>query len=92
MARKIARDVVAMDWAARCEVQLAYAIGVPDPVSVAVDCFGTETRAPQDIVQFIRESYSLTPRGIIDTLGLLDFDYNLTSAYGHFGRDGLPWE
>ena len=92
MARKIARDVVAMDWATRCEVQLAYAIGVPNPVSIAVDCFGTEMRAPQDIVQFIRESYSLTPRGIIDTLGLLDFDYNLTSAYGHFGRDGLPWE
>ena len=92
MARKIARDVVAMDWAKRCEVQLAYAIGVPDPVSIAVECFGTEMRAPQDIVQFIHESYSLTPRGIIDTLGLLDFDYNLTSAYGHFGRDGLPWE
>ena len=92
MARKIALDVVAMDWASRCEVQLAYAIGVADPVSVAVECFGTQTRSPEEIVQFIRESYSLTPLGIIDTLGLLDFDYNQVSAYGHFGRDGLPWE
>ena len=92
MARKIARDIVNLQYADRCEVQLAYAIGITEPVSVAVDCFGTEHIPVAVIEDFIRTSYDLTPKGIIDRLGLLTVDYNLVSAYGHFGKPGLPWE
>lgn len=92
MARKIARDIVNLQYADRCEVQLAYAIGIAEPVSVSVDCFGTEHIPVAVIEDFIRASYDLTPKGIIDSLGLLTVDYNLVSAYGHFGKHGLPWE
>lgn len=84
MARKIARDIVNLQYADCCEVQLAYAIGIAEPVSVAVDCFGTEHIPAVMIEDFIRTSYDLTPKGIIDRLGLLTVDYNLVSAYGHF--------
>lgn len=92
MARKIARDIVTAGYAERCEVQIAYAIGVASPVSVNVDCFGTEQQSRDFIEAFVRENYDLTPRGIIEQLGLLDVDYNLVSSYGHFGKQGLPWE
>ena len=78
--------------AKRCEVQLAYAIGVPEPVSVSVDTFGTGFVTEDFLVEFIRHSYNLTPDGIIRFLGLLNVDYNKVSAYGHFGKFGLPWE
>ena len=90
IARKIARDVVKKGYADRAEVQIAYAIGVAEPVSIHVETFGTgDDRA---IENFIRQNFDLTPRGIIERLGLLDVDYNLVSAYGHFGKEGLPWE
>jgi S-adenosylmethionine synthetase len=92
MARKIARDIVVAKWAEQCEVQLAYAIGVAEPVSIAVDCFGTNLLPEREIVERIRTMYDLTPDGIINSLHLLDVDYNLVSAYGHFGKLGLPWE
>ena len=92
MARKIARDIVRAGFAERCEVQIAYAIGVADPVSIHVETFGTESQEQDFIEDFIRNNYDLTPKGIIDTLHLLDVDYNLVSAYGHFGKDDLPWE
>ena len=92
MARKIARDIVTAGYADKCEVQIAYAIGVASPVSVNVDCFGTEQQSSDFIEAFVRENYDLTPRGIIESLGLLDVDYNLVSSYGHFGKPGLPWE
>jgi S-adenosylmethionine synthetase len=92
MARKIARDIVVAKWAEQCEVQLAYAIGVAEPVSIAVDCFGTNLLPEREIVERIRTRYDLTPDGIINSLHLLDVDYNLVSAYGHFGKLGLPWE
>ena len=92
MARKIARDIVLAGYAAKCEVQIAYAIGVAEPVSVNVDCFGTEHQDNGFLSQYVRDSYDLTPKGIIDSLGLLDVDYNEVSAYGHFGKAGLPWE
>lgn len=92
MARKIAKDIVRSGQAKRCEVQLAYAIGVAEPVSVAVDCFGTERIPLEQICSWIRDSYDLTPSGIIEKLDLLYLDYNYVSAYGHFGRPGLPWE
>ena len=92
IARKIARDIVLAGYADKCEVQIAYAIGLPDPVSVYVETFDTEHQDKLFIEQYVRDSYDLTPKGIIDTLGLLDVDYNEVSAYGHFGKSGLPWE
>ena len=92
MARKIARDVVCAGLARRCEVQLAYAIGIAEPVSVSVYCFGTNRIPVPEIEQQIHTLYDLTPGGIIDRLRLLDVDYNRVSAYGHFGKVDLPWE
>lgn len=92
MARKIAKDIVRAGKADRCEVQLAYAIGVAEPVSVYVECFGTEHEDREQIWKEIVERYDLTPQGIIRTLGLLDVDYNQVAAYGHFGKQNLPWE
>ena len=92
MARKIARDIVLAGYVNKCEVQIAYAIGVADPVSVYVETFGTEHEDRRFIEQYVRESYDLTPKGIIKRLGLLDVDYNRVSAYGHFGKKDLPWE
>ncbi len=92
IARKIARDIVLAGYADKCEVQIAYAIGIANPVSVYVETFGTEHQDKRFIEQYVRESYDLTPNGIIDTLHLLDVDYNKVSAYGHFGKKGLPWE
>ena len=92
MGRKIARDIVMAGYADKCEIQVAYAIGMTDPVSVNIDCFGTEYQHPKMIEQFVKDSYDLTPRGISRTLGLNAVDYNRVSAYGHFGKKGLPWE
>ena len=92
MARKIARDIVRAGYADKCEVQIAYAIGVAEPVSVYIETFGTEHQDKAFLEAFVRENYDLTPRGIIHGLHLLDVDYNRVSAYGHFGKAGLPWE
>lgn len=92
MARRIAKDIVQAGYADKCEVQLAYAIGVTQPVGMSIECFGTEYQPLEFIEQYVRGSYDLTPKGIIQTLGLLDVDYNKVSAYGHFGKAGLPWE
>ena len=92
MARKIACDLVREGLCKRCEVQLAYAIGIANPVSISVHCFGTNELPVSEIQKLVRERYDLTPQGIIDFLHLKDVDYNLVSAYGHFGKVGLPWE
>ena len=92
IARKIARDIVMAGYADKAEVQIAYAIGVAEPVSIHVDCFGTEKQSQEFLEGYIRDNYDLKPRGIINTLHLLDVDYNKVSAYGHFGKSGLPWE
>ena len=92
MARKIARDIVLAGYADKCEVQIAYAIGVAEPVSVYIETFGTEHQDKAFLEAFVRENYDLTPKGIIKSLHLLDVDYNKVSAYGHFGKAGLPWE
>ena len=92
MARKIARDIVCGGYADRCEVQIAYAIGVAEPVSVFVDCFGTERQSREFIEGYVRENYDLTPRGIIQSLRLIDVDFNKVSAYGHFTRNDMSWE
>ena len=92
MARKIARDIVLAGYADECEVQIAYAIGVAQPVSVYVETFGTEHQDERVIEDFVRDSYDLTPAGIIRSLDLLNVDYNKVSSLGHFGKAGLPWE
>ena len=92
MARKIAKDIIRAGFAKRCEVQLAYAIGVSVPVSVSVECFNTSRIPRHNIVQWILKHYDLTPVGIISFLNLLDVDYNRVASYGHFWHDWAPWE
>lgn len=92
MARYVAKNVVAAGLAERCEVQLAYAIGVPFPVSVMVETFGTGRVPEQVIERAIQEVFDLSPAGIIKTLDLLRPIYRRTATYGHFGRDGFSWE
>ena len=85
-ARWVAKNIVAAKLARRCEVQLAYAIGVAEPVSVMVDTFGTSVVPEANIMQAVREEFDLTPKGIIAALDLRKPIYSATSAYGHFGR------
>jgi S-adenosylmethionine synthetase len=94
MARHIAKNIVAGGLAHRCEVQLAYAIGVADPVSVLVETFGTEKIDPTIIPDLVRSHFKLTPRGIIESLNLRRPIYRKTAAYGHFGRNDadFTWE
>jgi S-adenosylmethionine synthetase len=92
MARHVAKNIVAAGLADRCEVQLAYAIGVSEPVSVHVDTEGTGKVDDQRLCEVVREFFPLTPRGIIDYLDLRRPIYRKTAAGGHFGRDGFSWE
>jgi S-adenosylmethionine synthetase len=94
MARYIAKNVVAAGLASKAEVQLAYAIGVAEPVSVMVDSFGTATVPEEKITEVVRETFKLTPKAIIETLDLRRPIYKDTAAYGHFGRKGagFTWE
>lgn len=92
MARYIAKNIVAAGLASRAEVQLAYAIGVAEPVSVMVDTFGTATIPEEKITQLVRENFPLTPKAIIEALDLRKPVYKATAAYGHFGRTGFTWE
>jgi S-adenosylmethionine synthetase len=94
MARYIAKNLVAAGLADRCEVQLAYAIGVADPVSVLVDTFGTGKIADEKIAQLVFENFKMTPKGIMETLNLRRPIYRKTAAYGHFGRNDkdFTWE
>jgi S-adenosylmethionine synthetase len=94
MARYIAKNVVASGLADRCEVQLAYAIGVADPVSVLVDTFGTAKIDEAKIAELVRKNFKLTPKGIIESLNLRRPIYRKTASYGHFGRNDkdFTWE
>lgn len=92
MARYIAKNIVAADLADRCEIQLAYAIGFPKPVSVHVDLFGTGKIEENKLVEVIKAVFNLSPAGIIETLNLKRPIYRQTSSYGHFGREVFPWE
>ena len=92
MARYIAKNIVAAGLAERCEVQLAYAIGVPFPVSVMVQTFGTGAVADSVIADAVKEVFDCTPAGIIKTLDLKKPVYLPTAAYGHFGRSEFSWE
>ena len=93
-ARYIAKNIVAAGLAKKCEVQLAYAIGVAEPVSIAIDTFGTSEYSEQELIAAVRKVFDLRPEGIIKMLDLRRPIYKQTAAYGHFGRTdiSLPWE
>ncbi len=94
MARYVAKNIVAAGLAERCQVQLAYAIGVADPVSVYVDCYGTSKVDEDKLTEIVRANFSLTPLGIIESLKLRQPIYQATAAFGHFGREeaSFTWE
>ena len=93
-ARYVAKNIVAAKLADKCEVQLAYAIGVSEPVSIAIDTFGTGDLSESELVGIVREIFNLSPSGIIDMLDLNRPIYRQVASYGHFGRNdlNLPWE
>ena len=91
-ARYIAKNVVASGVARRCEVQIAYAIGVAQPVGVRVDTFGTGKVSDEALEKYILSSFDMRPKALIETLNLLRPIYLPTAAYGHFGRNDVPWE
>ncbi|MDR1212353.1 MAG: methionine adenosyltransferase [Spirochaetaceae bacterium] len=92
MARYVAKNIIASGLAGRCEIELAYAIGVPFPVSVMVDTFGTGNVPESNIERAVQKVFDLSPAGIIKTLDLRRPIYQKTAAYGHFGRNEFPWE
>jgi S-adenosylmethionine synthetase len=92
MARYIAKNIVAANLADRCEIQLAYAIGYPEPVSVHITTFGTGKISDEAIEALVRKHFDMTPAGIISTFDLKRPIYKKTAVYGHFGREEFPWE
>ena len=92
MARYIAKNIVANGFAKKCEIQLSYAIGIAQPISIYVDTFGTGKIPDNEIVKKIKNTFKLTPRGIINSLDLRRPIYKQTTNYGHFGKENLPWE
>ncbi len=90
--RYVAKNIVAAGLAKRCEIQVSYAIGVAEPISIKVDTFETGTHSEEDIESVVRTVFDFTPRGIIKTLDLLRPIYQPTAAYGHFGRAEFSWE
>jgi S-adenosylmethionine synthetase len=92
MGRYIAKNIVAAGLADRCEIQLAYAIGVAEPVSISVDTYGTGHVSDEAIVKAVRSVFSCTPKAMIESLDLRRSIYQPTAAYGHFGRAEFPWE
>lgn len=92
MGRYIAKNIVAAGLARKCEVQLAYAIGIPEPVSISVDTFNSSIVDNNKIIKAIREVFNCTPKGMIEALNLYQPIYKSTAAYGHFGRNEFSWE
>jgi len=94
MARYIAKNIVAADLADKCEVGLSYAIGIAEPTSVNIECFGTNKISEEKISELVKKNFNMTPEGIIETLDLRKPIYRQTAAYGHFGRNepGFTWE
>ena len=92
IARHIAKNIVANGYAKKCEIEISYVIGVAKPISIFVDTYGTNTISEEEIVEKINERFDLTPRGILNYLGLKAPIYRKTTNYGHFGKNDLPWE
>ena len=92
MARHIAKNIVANGYADKCEIQVSYAIGMKEPLSVYIDTFGTGRKSDEDLIKLIKNRFDLTPNGIIEYLGLREPIYCKTTNYGHFGKADLSWE
>ena len=92
MMRHIAKNIVANGYAQKCEIQVSYAIGMEEPLSICVNTFGTGEKTEEELVKLIKEKFDLTPDGIIRYLNLKQPIYSKTTNYGHFGKDDLPWE
>lgn len=91
-ARHVAKNIVAAGLADKCEIQVSYAIGVAEPTSISLDTFGTGKLPNRDIIDLVNNHFDLTPQGIITHHDLLRPIYRPTAVYGHYGRDGFPWE
>ncbi|MGM0430652.1 MAG: methionine adenosyltransferase [Pseudomonadota bacterium] len=91
-ARYVAKNLVAAGLAERCELQISYAIGVAEPTSISIDTFGTSKHSEEQLIALVRRHFDLRPYGLIQMLDLERPIYKQTAAYGHFGRDNLPWE
>ena len=92
MLRHIAKNLVANGYCKKCEIQIAYAIGMKEPLSIYINTFGTGTKSEEELVNLVRESFDLTPDGIIKYLDLKRPIYEKTTNYGHFGKNNMPWE
>ena len=92
MLRHIAKNLVANGYAEKCEIQVSYAIGMKEPLSICVNTFETNNIPEEEIVNLIKEKFDLSPNGIIEYLHLKEPIYSLTTNYGHFGKNELPWE
>jgi S-adenosylmethionine synthetase len=92
MARHVAKNIVAAELATRAQVQVAYAIGVPEPVSIMVETFGTSKLSERALEEIVRRQFDFRPRAIIEYLDLRRPIYKKTAAYGHFGRPEFSWE
>ena len=92
MLRHVAKNVVANGYAKKCELQVSYAIGMAEPLSIYIDTFGTATIPEEEIIQKIRKQFDFTPKGIISYLDLKKPIYTKTTNYGHFGKEEMPWE
>ena len=92
MLRHIAKNIVANGYAKKCEIQVSYAIGMKDPLSIYINTFGTGKRPEEELVEMVKSHFDLTPKGMIDYLGLQEPIFTKTTNYGHFGKDDLPWE
>lgn len=92
MARYIAKNIVASKIAKKCQIQLSYAIGIKDPLSISLNTFNTSTVSDEKIINTIYENFDMSPLGIVKTLDLKKPIYSQTSTYGHFGKDNLSWE
>ena len=92
MLRHIAKNIVANGYADKCEIQVSYAIGMKEPLSIYINTSGTGKKSDEELVNLIKEKFDLTPNGIIEYLNLKEPIYTQTTNYGHFGKGGLPWE
>jgi len=92
MLRHIAKNLIANGYAKKCEIQVAYAIGMKEPLSICVNTFGTSQKTEEELVELIKSKFDLTPNGIIEYLNLKEPIYTKTTNYGHFGKKNLPWE
>ena len=92
MLRHIAKNIVANGYAKKCEIQVSYAIGMKEPLSIYVNTFGTSSKTEEELVALIKNQFDLTPQGMIEYLDLKKPIYSQTTNYGHFGKDNLPWE